>query len=60
LRAVAPHLPFYGSVRRTPVIALPPASSYSRAFFTACNKAQAAADYLRGLALREQQPARAA
>ena len=31
-----------------------------RAFFTACSKAQAAADYLRGLALREQQPARAA
>jgi antirestriction protein ArdC len=25
-----------------------------RAFFTACSKAQAAADYLRGLALREQ------
>jgi antirestriction protein ArdC len=25
----------------------------SRAFFTACNKAQAAADYLRGLALAE-------
>ena len=32
----------------------------SRAFFTACNKAQAAADYLRGLALRDQQPAMAA
>jgi antirestriction protein ArdC len=28
-----------------------------RAFFTACNKAQAAVDYLRGLALRNQQPA---
>jgi antirestriction protein ArdC len=27
----------------------------SRAFFTACSKAQAAADYLRGLALRDQQ-----
>jgi hypothetical protein len=25
----------------------------SRAFFTACNKAQAAADYLRGLALAQ-------
>jgi antirestriction protein ArdC len=32
----------------------------SRAFFTACNKAQAAAEYLRGLALRDQQPAAAA
>jgi antirestriction protein ArdC len=32
----------------------------SRAFFTACSKAQAAADYLRGLALRDQQPAMAA
>jgi antirestriction protein ArdC len=32
----------------------------SRAFFTACSKAQAAADYLRGLALRDQQPAIAA
>jgi hypothetical protein len=32
----------------------------SRAFFTACNRAQAAADYLRGLALRDQQPAVAA
>src|SRR3984893_675759 len=32
----------------------------SRAFFTACSKAQAAADYLRGLALRDQQPAVAA
>jgi antirestriction protein ArdC len=31
-----------------------------RAFFTACSKAQAAADYLRGLALGEQQPAIAA
>jgi hypothetical protein len=31
-----------------------------RAFFTACSKAQAAADYLRGLALRDQQPAAAA
>ncbi len=31
-----------------------------RAFFTACSKAQAAADYLRGLALRDQQPAVAA
>jgi antirestriction protein ArdC len=29
----------------------------SRAFFTACSKAQAAADYLRGLALRDQQRA---
>jgi antirestriction protein ArdC len=28
-----------------------------RAFFTACSKAQAAVDYLRGLALRDQQPA---
>jgi antirestriction protein ArdC len=27
----------------------------ARAFFTACSKAQAAADYLRGLALRDQQ-----
>jgi antirestriction protein ArdC len=32
----------------------------SRAFFTACSRAQAAADYLRGLALRDQQPATAA
>jgi antirestriction protein ArdC len=32
----------------------------SRAFFTAASKAQAAADYLRGLALRDQQPAAAA
>jgi antirestriction protein ArdC len=32
----------------------------SRAFFTACSKAQAAADYLRGLALRDQQTAIAA
>jgi antirestriction protein ArdC len=31
-----------------------------RAFFTACSKAQAAADYLRSLALRDQQPAAAA
>ena len=31
-----------------------------RAFFTACSKAQAAADYLRGLALRDQQAAAAA
>jgi antirestriction protein ArdC len=31
-----------------------------RAFFTACSKAQAAADYLRGLALGERQPAVAA
>jgi antirestriction protein ArdC len=31
-----------------------------RAFFTACSKAQAAADYLRGLALRDRQPAIAA
>lgn len=31
-----------------------------RAFFTACSKAQAAADYLRRLALREEQPATAA
>jgi antirestriction protein ArdC len=31
-----------------------------RAFFTACSKAQAAADYLRGLALRDQQVAAAA
>jgi antirestriction protein ArdC len=30
------------------------------AFFTACSKASKAADYLRGLALRDQQPARAA
>jgi antirestriction protein ArdC len=30
-----------------------------RAFFTACSKAQAAADYLRGLALRDQQLAAA-
>lgn len=29
----------------------------NRAFFTACSKAQAAADYLRGLALRDQQSA---
>jgi antirestriction protein ArdC len=29
----------------------------SRAFFTACSKAQAAADYLRGVALRDQQRA---
>jgi antirestriction protein ArdC len=32
----------------------------SRAFFTACSKAQAAADYLRSLALRDQQPVMAA
>jgi antirestriction protein ArdC len=32
----------------------------SRAFFTACSKAQAAADYLRGLALRDRQTAIAA
>jgi antirestriction protein ArdC len=32
----------------------------SRAFFTACSRAQAAADYLRGLALRDQRPAAAA
>jgi antirestriction protein ArdC len=32
----------------------------SRAFFTACSKAQAAADYLRGLALCDQQSAAAA
>jgi len=32
----------------------------TRAFFTACSKAQAAADYLRGLALRDQKPAAAA
>jgi antirestriction protein ArdC len=32
----------------------------NRAFFTACSKAQAAADYLRGLALRDVQPAAAA
>jgi antirestriction protein ArdC len=32
----------------------------ARAFFTACSKAQAAADYLRGLALREVAPAAAA
>jgi antirestriction protein ArdC len=31
-----------------------------RAFFTACSKAQAAADYLRGLVLRDQQPSMAA
>jgi antirestriction protein ArdC len=31
-----------------------------RAFFTACSKAQAAADYLRGLVLRDQQPTMAA
>jgi antirestriction protein ArdC len=31
-----------------------------RAFFTACSKAQAAADYLRGLALRDQPTAIAA
>jgi hypothetical protein len=31
-----------------------------RAFFAACGKAQAAADYLRGLALRDQQPTMAA
>jgi antirestriction protein ArdC len=30
-----------------------------RAFFTACSKAQAAADYPRGLALRDQQLAAA-
>jgi antirestriction protein ArdC len=34
--------------------------AHSRAFFTACSKAQAAADYLRGLALRERQPVMAA
>jgi antirestriction protein ArdC len=32
----------------------------SRAFFTACSRAQAAADYLRGLALRDRQPVMAA
>jgi antirestriction protein ArdC len=32
----------------------------SRAFFTACSKAQAAADYLRGLALRDRQSVMAA
>ncbi len=32
----------------------------SRAFFTAASRAQAAADYLRGLALRDRQPAMAA
>jgi antirestriction protein ArdC len=32
----------------------------NRAFFTACSRAQAAADYLRGLALRDLQPATAA
>jgi antirestriction protein ArdC len=32
----------------------------NRAFFTACSKAQAAADYLRGLALCDGQPAAAA
>jgi len=32
----------------------------SKAFFTACSRAQAAADYLRSLALRDQQPAAAA
>ncbi len=32
----------------------------NRAFFTACARAQAAADYLRGLALRDLQPATAA
>jgi antirestriction protein ArdC len=32
----------------------------SRAFFTACSKAQAAADYLRGLALKDVAPAAAA
>jgi antirestriction protein ArdC len=32
----------------------------SRAFFTACSKAQAAADYLRGLVLSDQQSAHAA
>jgi antirestriction protein ArdC len=31
-----------------------------RAFFTACSKAQAAADFLRGLALRDAAPAVAA
>ena len=31
-----------------------------RAFFTACSKAQAAADYLRGLALSDEQTAVAA
>jgi len=31
-----------------------------RAFFTACSNAQAAADYLRGLALRDQRPTVAA
>jgi len=31
----------------------------SRAFFTACSKAQAAADYLRGLAMRDQRSAAA-
>jgi antirestriction protein ArdC len=31
-----------------------------RAFFTACSKAQAAADYLRGLALRDAKPSVAA
>jgi antirestriction protein ArdC len=29
----------------------------ARACFTTCSKAQAAADYLRGLALRDQKPA---
>jgi antirestriction protein ArdC len=33
--------------------------SDSRAFFTACSRAQAVADYLRGLALRDDQPAAA-
>jgi antirestriction protein ArdC len=32
----------------------------NRAFFTACSRAQAAADYLRGLALRDLRPATAA
>jgi antirestriction protein ArdC len=32
----------------------------SRAFFTAASKAQAAADYLRGIVLSDQRPAMAA
>jgi hypothetical protein len=32
----------------------------TRAFFTACSKARAAANYVRGLALSDQKPAAAA
>jgi hypothetical protein len=36
-----------------------PSEGRSRAFFTGCSKAQAAADFLRGLALSDQQGAAA-